>query len=124
MKKLIGLLAILALVSCTKEQAKDELDTVKKANEAAAAASAHANIAAVDPIGVDECDAYLQKYETCLTSKVPAEKQQGYRTQLEMQRSQWRRAAADPAMRDGLPQQCKDANTLAKDTFASFGCEF
>lgn len=124
MRKLIGLLAILALVSCTKEQAKDELDTVKKANEVAAAASAHANIAALDPIGVDECDSYLQKYETCLTSKVPAQKQQGFRTKLEFQRTEWRRAAADPAGRDTLVQQCKEANTLAKDTFASYGCEF
>ncbi len=124
MRKLIGIVAILTLVSCTKEQAKEELGAVQKANEAAAAASAHANVATIDPIGVPECDSYLEKYEVCLTSKVPAQQQQVYRARLEAQRRQWRQATADPGGRDALVQQCKEAATLAKDTFGSFGCEF
>lgn len=121
---IIAAAALLAITACTKEQAKDELDSVKKANEAVAAASAHANVAAVDPIGVDECDSYLEKYEACLTGKVPAQQQQTYRAQLEGQRRDWRAAAGDPARREALPQQCKEAATLAKETFARFGCEF
>jgi hypothetical protein len=121
---LIAAAVLLAITACTKEQAKDELGAVNKANEAAAAASAHANVAVVDPIGVDECDGYLEKYEACLTGKVPAQQQQVYRAQLEGQRREWRAAAADPMRRDALPQQCKEAGTAAKETFATFGCEF
>lgn len=123
-RTIIGLVVVLALVSCTKEQAKEELDSVKKANEAASAASAHANVATIDPIGVAECDSYLEKYEACLTSKVPAQQQQTYRAKLEGQRRAWRGAAADPGGRDALVQQCKEASTLAKDSMGQFGCEF
>ncbi len=115
---------VLALAGCTKEQASDELGAVKKANEVAAQASAHANVATIEPLGIAECDSYLQKYETCLTDKVPAQEQEPYRVKLEFQRRAWERAAADPAGRDALVKECTDAATLAKDTFGKYGCDF
>ncbi len=118
------LFVVLALAGCTKEQATDELGSVKKAERAAAAASAHANVAIAEPLGVDECDSYLQKYESCLTDKVPVEEQESYRVKLDFQRRDWEKMAADPAARDTLVQQCKDAATLAKDTFGKYGCDF
>jgi hypothetical protein len=121
---MVGVLMVLALAACTKEQASDELGAVKKANEVAAQASAHANIAALEPLGIAECDSYLQKYETCLTGRVPAQQQQVYRVRLDAQRRAWERAAADPAGREALAKECTEATTLAKEAFVKFGCDF
>jgi hypothetical protein len=121
---MVGVFVVLAFAACTKEQASDEIGVVKKANEVAAQASAHANVASVEPLGVPECDSYLQAYETCLTDKVPAQDQQLYRVRLESQRRAWQQTAADPNSREVLVQQCKDAATLARETFGRYGCDF
>jgi hypothetical protein len=120
----LGLLVILAVAGCTKEEASAELGAVKKANEVAAQASAHANVGAVDEIGVPECDSYIKNYETCLTEKVPAAEQQSFRAKLEAQRRQWHQAAADPSGRDSLVQDCRMSTALAKQSMAKYGCEF
>ncbi len=116
--------AVLLAFACTKEQATDELGAVKKANQVAAQASAHANVGAVDPIGVPECDDYVQKYESCLTDKMPAQDQQIYRVRLDSQRRVWQQMTADPTSRDTLVQQCKDASATAAQEFAKYGCGF
>ena len=123
-KAMVGLVMLLAVAACTKEQARDELGAVKKANEVAAQASAHANTAAVDPIGVPECDDYVQKYESCLTDKMPAQDQQVYRVRLGSQRRAWQQMTADPTAHDTLVQQCKDASATATQAFAKSGCGF
>ncbi len=120
---MIGVTVLLA-IACTKEQATDELGAVKKANEVAAQASAHANVGAVEPIGVPECDDYVQKYESCLTDKMPAQDQQIYRVRLESQRRAWQQMTADPTSHDTLVQQCKDASASAAQEFAKYGCGF
>jgi hypothetical protein len=123
-RTMTALLVILAFSACTKEQATDELGAVKKANEVAAQASAHANVAAIEPLGVPECDSYLQNYESCLTGKMPAQDQQIYRVRLESQRREWQQMTADPTSHDTLVQQCKDATATANQTFAKYGCQF
>lgn len=119
-----GVFVVLMFAACTKEQATDEIGAVKKANDVAAQASAHANVATIEPLGVPECDSYLEKYETCLTDKVPGQQQQTYRVKLEMQRRAWERVVNDPSARDALVKECTDAATLAKDTFSAYGCSF
>ncbi len=124
MRKLAASLIVLLALACTKEQAKDELGAVKKANEVAAQASAHANTGAVDPIGVPECDDYVQKYESCLTDKMPAQDQEIYRVRMSSQRRAWEQMTADPTAHDTLVQQCKDATASAAQEFAKYGCGF
>jgi len=63
---------------------------------------------AVDSTGIDSCDAFLKRYETCAT-QLPTKKQI-HDAQMEMLQGALtiRGAAADPAMKADLDKFCKD----------------
>ncbi len=77
-----------------------------------------------DKIGVEECDDYLAKYESCLTGKVPAAARAQWEASLKTTREAWHKAAATPQGKAGFAQACKAANDAAKQSMASFGCTF
>ncbi|HYY41498.1 MAG TPA: hypothetical protein VE775_02125, partial [Pyrinomonadaceae bacterium] len=94
-------------------------------NTAASSATANTNAApAGDKIGVEECDDYLAKYESCLNDKVPAAARAAMKSSFEQTRAAWRKAAATPQGRTGLAQACKTAHESAKQTMGAYGCTF
>jgi hypothetical protein len=94
-------------------------------NTAAPAATAAATVAATgDKIGVPECDDFLAKYETCVSSKVPAAARAQYEATLTQWRKSWRDLAANPQTKATLVQACKTATESARQSMASMGCEF
>jgi pyocin large subunit-like protein len=117
-------LLILSLAACeTKEHADAELAAVKKAQEAAQKASAHAGSGPAEEIGIPECDEYVRKYESCL-DKVPDEARTKLRTAFDEQQKQWRTAARDKFARDGAADQCRSAMATAKQSMSAYGCDF
>ena len=77
-----------------------------------------------DKIGVAECDDYLTKVDTCVTSKVPAAAHAQYTASIDATRKQWRDLAANPQTRAGLVSACKQAVESARAAYKSYGCEF
>lgn len=77
-----------------------------------------------DKIGVPECDDYLAKYETCISSKVPAAARAQYESTLAQTRKSWRDLAANPQTKASLAQACKTATESARQSMKSIGCEF
>ena len=77
-----------------------------------------------DKIGVPECDDYLAKYETCVSSKVPEAARAQYESTLAQTRRSWRDLAANPQTKASLAQACKTATESARQTMKSIGCEF
>jgi hypothetical protein len=77
-----------------------------------------------DKIGVPECDDYLAKYETCVSSKVPEAARAQYETSLAQTRKSWRDLAANPQTKASLAQACKTATESARQTMKAIGCEF
>jgi hypothetical protein len=75
-------------------------------------------------IGVPECDDYLDKYEACVTGKIPAAARATYQSTLETTRKSWRDLAATPTGKAGLATACKAATDAAKQAMSSFGCSF
>jgi hypothetical protein len=99
------------------------------ANANAAKASATATVPAStastgDKIGVPECDDYLDKYETCVSSKVPEAARAQYQSTLAQTRKSWRDLAANPQTKASLAQACKTATESARQTMKALGCEF
>lgn len=87
------------------------------------AATPAATVAATgNKIGVEECDDYLTKYETCIDSKVPAAARATLKASFEQTRNAWRATAATPEGRAGLAQACKTATNAAKQATAAYGC--
>ncbi|HEY0100474.1 MAG TPA: hypothetical protein VGB76_16130 [Pyrinomonadaceae bacterium] len=95
-------------------------------NTAAPASTAPASNAGSsgDTIGVPECDDYLAKYETCVSSKVPEAARAQYQSTLAQTRKSWRDLAANPQTKASLAQACKTATESARQTMKSIGCEF
>lgn len=75
-----------------------------------------------DKIGVPECDEYIQKYEACITSKVPEAQRGMYKSTFEQQRKAFKDAAANPQSKAGLATGCKQAIETAKQAMTSYGC--
>ncbi len=125
MRTTVVLFILLIISGCeTKEHANAELEALKKAQGAAAKASAHANTTVEEEIGIPECDSYIRKYEACLTEKVPADAQTRLRAELDALRKQWRAAANDTFGRATVVDQCRSAAAAAKQSLADYGCDF
>lgn len=75
-------------------------------------------------IGVAECDEYINKYETCVKSKVPENMRATVQTSLDTSRKAWRDAAANPTTKASLPQLCKTAMDTARASMKAYGCDF
>jgi hypothetical protein len=77
-----------------------------------------------DKIGVAECDEYLDKYEACVSGKVPAAARAQYESSLAQVRKSWRDLAANPQTKASLAQACKMATEQAKQSMSAYGCNF
>jgi hypothetical protein len=77
-----------------------------------------------DKVGVPECDEYIEKYEACITEKVPEAQRAMFKTSFETLRKGWKDAAATPQGKAGLATGCKAALDSAKTSMGSFGCKF
>jgi hypothetical protein len=100
--------------------------TNANAGTAAATATAPASTTAStgENIGVPECDDYLAKYETCVSSKVPEAARAQYQSTLAQTRKSWRDLAANPQTKASLAAACKTATESARQTMKAIGCEF
>lgn len=94
------------------------------ATNTAPASTATTTASTGDKIGVPECDDYLAKYESCVSSKVPEAARAQYETTLAQTRKSWRDLAANPQTKASLAAACKTATESARATMKSIGCEF
>ena len=93
------------------------VSTNKNTNSSAATASA-------DKIGIEECDAFLTAYDTCVNSKVPETARAQYRQALTTWRTEWKKMADDPKTRGTLASVCKTQLNAARTTFKPYNCTF
>lgn len=96
--------------------------TAPTATDPAAAPAAPAATAAVDSVGVPECDDYLNKISACLTEKVPEAQRAAFQTGIDSSRSAWKQAAGTPEGKASLATACKTALDQSKAQYAAFGC--
>lgn len=82
--------------------------------------------ASTDSVGVAECDEYIKKYEACLTkiAKDAPQVQPSLKTAFEQQRNSFKQAAANPQSKATLASTCKQAIESAKQSTASYKCEW
>ena len=110
-----ALALLLALVAC--QQSTPPAVTSAPAKPAAIAPQATA-----DSVGVPECDDYLNKYQTCVESKVPEAVRGRLKQSIDQTRAVWRLAAANPGGKEGLATACKRASEGSKISMSAYGC--
>lgn len=74
-------------------------------------------------IGVPECDDYINKYEKCISSKVPEIARAPMKDAFDKTRAGWKAAASTPEGKQGLAMGCKMAADASKQVVAMYGCE-
>jgi len=74
--------------------------------------------------GIAACDDFLQKYDTCVTSKLPEAQRATYRTQLDQTRKMWVDMAKNPSAKSTMEGTCKQTMDAMKASLQSFGCSF
>ncbi len=77
-----------------------------------------------DKIGVPECDNYIEKYEACITGKVPEAARAQMKSSFDLTRKSWRDLAANPQTKSSLASACKQATEMAKQSMSAYACEW
>jgi hypothetical protein len=75
-----------------------------------------------EKIGVAECDEYLDKYEACVTGKVPENMRATFKTSLDQARKSYKDAAMNPQAKSTLASTCKQALETTKQSMAAYSC--
>ncbi|MGL4289096.1 MAG: hypothetical protein ACRCVA_22285 [Phreatobacter sp.] len=81
-------------------------------------------VRAADEVGVPECDRFITSYETCVTTRAPAEQRSVLTQQIAQMRTQWKALAANPQTRTQLQQACTMQAEQMKQAMAPMGCTF
>ena len=74
--------------------------------------------------GIVACDEFLQKYDTCVTSKLPEAQRASYKAQLDQTRKMWVDMARNPSAKSTMEGTCKQTIEAIKTSLQSFGCSF
>ena len=74
--------------------------------------------------GIAACDDFLQKYDTCVTSKLPEAQRATYKAQLDQTRKMWIDMAKNPSAKSTMEGTCKQTTDAIKASLQSFGCAF
>lgn len=82
-----------------------------------------AAVAGSGAVGVAECDAYITKYESCL-SKMPAEAAEASKTGLNMMVDGWKKSLEGGVDKKSLGQGCKMADDNSKASMTAMGCDW
>lgn len=77
-----------------------------------------------EQIGVPECDNFLNAYESCISTKIPEAQRAQFQTLMANWRADWKKLAADPQTKAGLPLACKNHLATARTQMKSYNCTF
>ena len=76
------------------------------------------------PVGIAECDQFLDAYASCIAEKVPEAQRPSLQGHLNQMRAAWRRAVTTPQGRDGIIPACRSARENVRLATSAYGCIF
>jgi hypothetical protein len=74
--------------------------------------------------GIATCDDFLTKYDSCISSKIPAEQRAMYKTQIDQTRKTWIDMAKNPSSKAAMESSCKQTIDAMKASLTAYGCSF
>jgi len=122
MKKTTALIFALSVAAFVGGCSKATPPAATKSESPAAVAAAPSGGAG--KVGVPECDEYVDKYQKCISGKVPEAAQAALKAGFETAVVQWQKTAATPEGKTGLAMACKAALDGAKQSMGTYGCEW
>jgi len=112
------MVTVLGLGACSKKEESTTTTTTTKTE------TKTGDTGAANSVGVPECDAYISKFQKCISDKVPAEARDMLKSSFDQSLASWKQAASTPEGKAGLAMACKSAMDAAKQSMGSFGCEW
>jgi hypothetical protein len=122
---IFAVLCAAILVGCSKTETMNNSNTAAGNSNKATTMSTPATTTTAssgEKIGVPECDDFIAKYDTCVSSKVPAAARAQYKLAVDQWRSSWKKLAENPATKGSLAAACKQAATQQEAALKSYGC--
>ena len=80
------------------------------------------NTAKAEAVGIAECDNFINAYETCVSSKVPAAAQANLKASVTTWRTQWKKLADNPQTRGTLAAACKTQREATMTAMKAYNC--
>lgn len=121
----VSLVIGLLILACGGPTNKNGGSTNSTSGSSSSTVATNANaVASAEQIGVPECDNFLNAYESCVTTKVPAAARPGFEATMTAWRAEWRRMANDPQMKPGLVTACQQHLENARKSMQAYGCTF
>ena len=80
------------------------------------------NSPAGDKVGIAECDNFINAYETCVSSKVPAAAQANLKAAVATWRTNWKKLADNPQTRGTLAAACKTQRDATMASMKAYNC--
>jgi ABC-type uncharacterized transport system auxiliary subunit len=78
-----------------------------------------------EKIGVPECDDFIAKYESCISSsKVPEAQQAQLKSAIAEWRKQWKTLAENPLSKAAAAAACKQAAAQQETALKQYGCKW
>ena len=124
---IFAVLCTAILIGCSKtETTENSNSTAGNSNKTTTTSTTTTTTTAPagDKIGVPECDDFIAKYDACVSSKVPEAVRGTFKTAVDQWRASWKKAAENPATKEGLAKACKDAAAQQEAALKQYGCTF
>lgn len=124
MKKTTALLFALSVAAFAGACSKGSTPVSTPEAKTEAPAPAVTTGTAAGKVGVAECDEYVDKYQKCISGKVPEAAQAALKSSFDTAIMEWQKAAATPEGKTSLAMACKAALDAAKQSMGAYGCEW
>jgi len=123
---IFAVLCTAILIGCSKTDTMENSNTMANSNKPATAATPAKSTAASsgEKIGVPECDDFIAKYDSCVSSKVPEAARAQYKSAVDQWRSSWKKLADNPATKGTLAAACKQAAAQQEAALKQYGCSW
>lgn len=115
----VCILSVVLLAGCSKSS-----PTNGAAKGNSSAATANATPVNREKVGIAECDDFIAKYETCISSQVPEAQKRQHQENIDALRSSWRQLAVSTGAKETLVLMCKRQVAQARESMKDFNCQF
>jgi hypothetical protein len=113
------------LIGCSKTESENSNMAAGNANRATTSttpATKTTTTTSGEKIGVAECDDFIAKYESCVSSKVPEMARAQFQSAVKQWRESWKKLAANPQTKGTLAAACKQAAAQQEAALKQYGC--
>ena len=126
---IFAVLCAAILIGCGKTETTSNTNATTKDGDKAttstpATTTTTTKTSSGEKIGIAACDDFIDKYDACVTSKVPEAQRATYQSTLKQWRDSWRELAKNPMTKGTLEAGCKQAAEQAKTSMKAYDCTF